>query len=51
MTLTSSAQIALEQGAEKHMVKGGAGVLCTCWKLLSAMAENTDAEQNQVHAT
>jgi len=45
MILTSAAQIALEQCAEKHVVKGGAAVSHNCWRLLSVMTENTDAEQ------
>ena len=47
MVLTSAAQSALEQRAEKHVVNGGAGVSRNCWRLLSAMAENTDAEQTR----
>jgi hypothetical protein len=47
MALTSAAQSALEQRAEKCVVKGGAGVSRNCWRLLSAMAENTDAEQTR----
>ena len=47
MVLTPAAQIALEQRAEKCVVKGGAGVSHNCWRLLSAMAENTDAEQTR----
>jgi hypothetical protein len=45
MVLTPAAQIALEQCAEKCVVKGGTRVSHNCWRLLSAMAENTDAEQ------
>jgi hypothetical protein len=47
MVLTPAAQIALEQRAEKRVVKGGAGVSHNCWRLLNAMAENTDAEQTR----
>ena len=47
MVLTAAAQIALEQHAEKRAVKGGAGVSHNCWRLLSTMAENTDAEQTR----
>jgi hypothetical protein len=47
MFLTPAAQIALEQYAEKCVVKGGARVSHNCWRLLSAMAENTDAEQRR----
>jgi hypothetical protein len=45
--LISVALTILEQHAEKHTVKGGAGVSRNCWRLLNAMAENTDPEQTR----
>jgi hypothetical protein len=47
MTLTSAARSALEQSAEKHIMKCGAGVSRNCWRLLSAMAENADTEKTR----
>jgi hypothetical protein len=43
----SVAQRVLEQHAEKHTVKGGATVSRNCWRLLNAMAANTDPEQTR----
>jgi hypothetical protein len=47
MVLASAALIVLEQRAEKHSVKGGAGVSRNCWRLLNSVAENTDPEQTR----
>jgi hypothetical protein len=47
MVLTSAAETVLEQHAEKHVVKGGDGVSRNCWRLLSAVAENTDPAQTR----
>jgi hypothetical protein len=47
MVCISAAVAVLKQRAEKHSVKGGDGVSRNCWRLLSAMAENTDPVQTR----
>jgi phage gp16-like protein len=48
VVLISVAHTVLERHAEKHTVKGGATVSRNCWRLLNAMAENTDPEQTRI---
>jgi hypothetical protein len=47
MAFTLAALTVLEQHAEKHVMKGGESISRNCWRLLSAMAENTDPAQTR----